>query len=485
MADRLNRGGRGRKRNSGLTPGVHIMSHFRITGGIPLQGEVACGGSKNAALPIMAATILAGEPVRLEGVPRLADARIQAEILQRLGVAATEVGDSLVFETFDHRPARVPQRLARRMRAGFCLLGPLLARRGRAVVPLPGGCNLGHRPVDLHLKGLAALGADLHLRHGYVVASAPRLAGTEIDLLGPCGSTVTGTANVLCAAVLACGTTVLRNAAVEPEIVDLQRFLVSLGANIEGVGTTTLRIQGVEQLGGATHRLIPDRIEAATLLVAAAITGGSATVTNAAPEHLDAVLQMLRATGATIDSGRDWVSIGRGRRCDRLRSIDAVAEPYPGFPTDLQPQWAALASVSEGTCRIADRVFPGRFTHIAELNRMGANIVLSDGIARVAGSRRLDGAAVAAPDLRAGAALLLAGLAAEGQTTLERIHHIDRGHERIDDKLRRLGARIERLRKLTPFEQNCQTIEEDDRADDGSADGSDQNRGGGDVQRVA
>ena len=461
------------------------MSNFQITGGISLRGEVACGGSKNAALPIMAATILAHEPVRLLGVPRLADVRTQSRILRRLGVGATADGGGVIFETFDHRPVRAPQRLVRRMRAGFCVLGPLLARRGKAVVPLPGGCNLGHRPVDLHLKGLAALGADIRLQHGYVVATAQRLAGAEIDLLGPCGSTVTGTANVLCAAVTARGVTIIRNAAVEPEIVDLGRFLTSLGAKIEGVGSPTLRIDGVERLGGATHRLIPDRIEAATLLLAAAITGGSVTVTNAAPEHLDAVVEKLRETGAVIESGGDWVSIdatnsplkksvmgklgataglsssesdisrkstaGQAssgtlfqQATKRLRSVDVVARPYPGFPTDLQPQWTALASVGAGTCQVEDRVFPGRFMHVAELNRMGADVAPDEGTVRVTGLQRLDGAEVSAPDLRAGAALLLAGLAAEGKTVIEHVRHIDRGHERIDAKLRRLGARIER-----------------------------------------
>lgn len=424
------------------------MSNFQITGGIPLRGEVACGGSKNAALPIMAATILADGPVRLLGVPRLADVRTQSRILRRLGVGATADNGGVIFETFDHRPVRAPQRLVRRMRAGFCVLGPLLARRGKAVVPLPGGCNLGHRPVDLHLKGLASLGADIRLQHGYVVATARRLAGAEIDLLGPCGSTVTGTANVLCAAVTARGTTILRNAAVEPEIVDLQRFLITLGAKIEGVGSPTLRIEGVERLGGATHRLIPDRIEAATLLLAAAITGGSVTVTNVVPEHLNAIIEKLRETGASVATGDDWISI----QCDqgkRLSSVDVAARPYPGFPTDLQPQWTALASVGAGTCRVDDRVFPGRFMHVAELNRMGADVVLNEGTVRVAGLRRLDGAEVSAPDLRAGAALLLAGLAAEGRTTLEHIRHIDRGHERIDAKLRRLGARVERVKNQT------------------------------------
>ena len=254
------------------------MSHFEITGGVALHGEVRCSGAKNAALPIMAAAILASEPVRLENVPRLADVRTQAQVLRGLGMRVGQTAEGMVLETADARSIRAREGLVRRMRASFCVLGPLLARRGRAVVPLPGGCNIGHRPVDLHLKGLAALGADLRLEHGYVVAAARRLHGAAIDLSGPNGPTVTGTANVMSAAVLARGTTLIRGAALEPEIVDLGHFLIALGARIEGLGTSTIRIEGVDQLGGATHRLIPDRIEAATLLMAVAITGGAATV---------------------------------------------------------------------------------------------------------------------------------------------------------------------------------------------------------------
>ncbi|MBN1395277.1 MAG: UDP-N-acetylglucosamine 1-carboxyvinyltransferase [Pirellulales bacterium] len=445
------------------------MAHFQIIGGAPLDGRVRSGGSKNAALPIMAASILASEPVRLLDVPRLADVRIQSRLLGSLGTQVSWADDEMLLETVDDRPIRAPQRLVRRMRAGFCTLGPLLARRGKALVPLPGGCNLGHRPVDLHLKGLAALGAELNLQQGYVVAAARRLHGAEIDLLGPHGPTVTGTANVLSAAVLARGTTVVRNAAVEPEIVDLTEFLIRLGAKIEGVGTPTLRIEGVEQLGGATHRLIPDRIEAATLLIAAAITGGSVEVVGVVPRHLDAVLEKLREAGAEIDVGNDWASIkcqrgqvhvfGResigekrlpAEKCAsppiKLKSVNVIAEPYPGFPTDLQPLWTTLAAVSQGASRIEDRVFPGRFMHAAELNRLGANVsCAAGGEATIMGVEHLSGASVAARDLRGGAALLLAGLAAEGSTTVEGVHHIDRGYQRLDEKLRRLGARIERI----------------------------------------
>jgi UDP-N-acetylglucosamine 1-carboxyvinyltransferase len=308
-------------------------------------------------------------------------------------------------------------------------------------VPLPGGCNIGVRPVDLHLKGLAALGANIRLDHGYVVASARRLSGTTIELSGPCGPTVTGTANVMSAAVLARGTTTIHGAAAEPEIVDLGRFLTALGARIKGLGTSTIRIEGVEQLGGASHRLIPDRIEAATLLIAAAITRGSATVVGAMAEHLDAVLAKLAAAGAEIAVGPDGVSIAaRGR----LRGVDIVAQPYPGIPTDLQAQWTALTAVSEGVSRIEDRVFPSRFLHAAELSRLGAAIVIGRGAATVTGVKGLSGARVSACDLRASAALVLAGLAADGGTAVEHIHHLDRGYERLDQKLQQLGARIER-----------------------------------------
>jgi UDP-N-acetylglucosamine 1-carboxyvinyltransferase len=418
------------------------MSHFQITGGVRLQGEVRSSGAKNAALPIMAAAILASEPVRLENVPRLADVETLTRVLRRLGMAVAQVDDGMTLETVDPAPVRAPQRLVRQMRASFCTLGPLLARRGRAVVPLPGGCNIGHRPVDLHLKGLAALGADLQLKHGYVVAAARRLTGTTIDLAGPNGPTVTGTANVMCAAVLARGETVIHHAAIEPEIVDLGKFLAALGARIEGLGTPTMQIKGVEQLGGAAHRLIPDRIETATLLLAAAITGGSATVVDVVPEHLGQVLDKLQAAGAHVEAQSDRVSI----RADRpLRAVDILAAPYPGIPTDIQAQWTALACRSEGTSRVQDGVFPGRFLHVAELGRLGARIVQHGDTAVVSGVARLSGATVVAGDLRASAALVLAGLAAEGRTIVEHIHHLDRGYERLDEKLRQLGARIERM----------------------------------------
>lgn len=451
------------------------MPHFEITGGTALHGEVRCGGAKNAALPIMAAAILASEPVRLENVPQLADVQTLADVLQSLGLRVTQpigqavpdtrsacqaqpdlrsfaadksacppISDArpaMILETVDHQPTRAPEDLVRQMRASFCVLGPLLARRGRAIVPLPGGCNIGNRPVDLHLKGLAALGADLQLEHGYVIASAKRLTGATIDLSGPNGPTVTGTANVLSAAVLARGVTTLLGAAVEPEIVDLGRFLVALGAKIDGLGTPTIRIEGVEQLGGTTHRLIPDRIEAGTLLMAVAIAGGSATLVDAAPEHLGEVLAKLRDAGTEIDVHADRISI---RSNGRLRAVNIAASPYPGYATDLQAQWTALMATADGSSTIHDRVFPHRFLHVAELNRLGAKIACENGSATVEGVSRLSGARVTACDLRASAALVLAGLAAEGRTTIDRIHHLDRGYEQLDEKLRQLGASISR-----------------------------------------
>ncbi len=418
------------------------MSSFRIIGGTPLCGTVQASGSKNAALPMMAASILAEGPVRLQRVPRLVDVETLSRVLVRLGMEVTWTAEGeMLLCTVDPTPVRAEYQLVRPMRASFCVLGPLLARRGRAVVSLPGGCNIGDRPVDLHLKGLAALGAELRLRHGYVVARAERLIGTTIDLAGPRGPTVTGTANVLCAAVLAQGRTILHGAAREPEIVDLGRFLISMGARIDGLGTETLEIDGVEQLDGTTHRIIPDRIEAATLLLAAAITQGSATVGGVIPSHLEAVLEVLEATGTRIDRAADRITL---TSAGPPRPVDIIARPFPGVPTDLQAQFMALLSLADGRSRIGDEVFPDRFLHTAELQRLGAKIRRDGPMAEVTGVAHLAGATVTACDLRASAALVLAGLAAHGRTTVRQIHHLDRGYEGLDEKLARLGARIER-----------------------------------------
>ncbi len=393
---------------------------------------------------MMAAVLLADGPLVLERVPQLTDVRTMARLLERLGVEVTRSpGNRLRLKTVDPAPAVAPFRLLRRMRAGFCVLGPLLARRGRAVVSLPGGCNLGHRPVDLHLAGLAALGADLRVDRGYVVARARRLTGAPVDLIGPRGSSVTGTANVLSAAVLARGETVIRGAAREPEIVNLGHLLVKMGGRIDGLGTSTLRIRGVDQLGGAAHPVIPDRIEAATLLVAAAMASGRATVAGIVPEQLTAVLAVLDAAGAAVDVGDESISLCAGRA---LRPIRVVAEPYPGVPTDVQAQLTALACLAGGRSTITDAVFPERFLHVAELCRLGARIERGRAVALVDGVERLAGAPVVASDLRASAALVLAGLAARGTTTVHHIHHLDRGYERLDEKLASLGAKVERRR---------------------------------------
>ncbi|MEN6450083.1 MAG: UDP-N-acetylglucosamine 1-carboxyvinyltransferase [Thermoguttaceae bacterium] len=415
---------------------------FRIRGGTRLSGTVRVSGSKNAALPMMAAAILASEPVRLEGVPRLLDVETLSQVLRELGVAVTRTLDeALVLETVDLAAVRAGYELVRRMRASFCVLGPLLARRGRAVVSLPGGCNIGPRPVDLHLAGLAALGAELRFEHGYVIAEAKRLVGARIQLAGPQGPTVTGTANVLAAAVLADGETVITGAAVEPEIVDLGRLLNGMGAQIEGLGTPTLRIEGVERLHGTTYRIIPDRIEAATLLLAAAITGGTVTVAGVVPEQLAAVLDKLDQAGFDLLVAKDEVTLVATAP---PRPVDLTALPYPGVPSDVQAQWMALLTLARGRSTIGDRVFASRFQHIAELNRLGARIELCGSTAVVTGVDRLTGAVVTASDLRASAALVLAGLAAKGETVIDDIHHLDRGYERLDEKLNQLGAQVER-----------------------------------------
>ena len=421
------------------------MECLRTIGGVRLEGSVAAGGSKNAALPIMAAAILADGPVVLERVPNLVDVNTMALLLGHLGVEVKRgLDDRVRVETVDAAATRADYHLVRRMRASFCVLGPLVARRGRGVVSLPGGCNIGTRPVDLHLAGLAALGAEIRIEHGYVVAEARRLRGAEIDLRGPQGPTVTGTANVMTAATMARGRTTIRGAAREPEIVDLGRFLIALGARIEGLGGEVIEIRGVDALGGAAYRVIPDRIETATLLMAAAITGGSATVVDAEPAHLAAVLDALAEMGCDVYLDRHRVRL---RADQRLRPMRIVAQPYPGIPSDLQAQFMALAALANGRSTIADAVFPDRFMHVAELARLGARIERRGKEASIEGPNRLSGAEVTASDLRASAALVLAGLAAEGETIVRQIHHLDRGYERLEHKLRKFGARMVRQRE--------------------------------------
>lgn len=421
------------------------MDCLRITGGVPLDGVVPVSGSKNAALPIMAASILADGPVLLAGVPDLVDVNTLALLLGYLGVdVKRDSAGNVRIETVDPARTKADYDLVRRMRASFCVLGPLVARRGRGVVSLPGGCNIGNRPVDLHLAALAALGASIRIEHGYVVAEAKRLTGAPIDLHGPLGPTVTGTANVMSAAALARGKTIITGAAREPEIVDLGEFLNTLGARISGLGSDTIEIVGVEQLTPLTevpYRIIPDRIETGTLLISAAITLGSATVRGVVPRHLAAVLEALAATGADVTSRQDEIRV---RASSRPRPTNVDARPYPGIPTDLQAQFMALLSLSTGTSVIHDGVFPDRFMHVAELNRLGARIERGGATARVRGVCSLSGAMVMASDLRASAALVLAGLAGGRETTVRRIYHLDRGYDRLEQKLRQLGAQISR-----------------------------------------
>lgn len=438
------------------------MEMFVVQGGTPVRGHVTVSGSKNASLPIMAAALMAQGTTLLRNVPDLVDVRTLTALLSTLGTDVTRGTDgTLQVETHDHRPCTAEYDLVRRMRASVCVLGPLLARRGRACVSLPGGCNIGTRPIDLHLKGLAALGAEIDVRHGYVVATADRLRGARVSLAGPWGSTVTGTCNVLAAAVLAHGTTVIDDAAREPEVVALGEFLNRMGANIAGLGTSQLVIDGVDQLQGTDFTIIPDRIEAATLLIAAAITGGSVSLERSGLNHLTAVVQTLQEMGVSFD-GLD--SVGEMSTCSRcpteadaehlvtvsaagpLRPLEITAVPYPGIPTDLQAQLMALLSILPGESFVRDTVFPDRFMHVAELCRMGARIRQQGSLARIRGVDRLTGAHVMASDLRASAALVLAGLAAEGETVIHRVYHLDRGYERMEFKLRSLGADVRRLR---------------------------------------
>ncbi len=432
------------------------MNALRIWGQTRLTGEVAASGSKNAALPILAASLLAGEPVRLANVPELSDISTLSRLLQGLGVFVARSAGEVLIETHDDRPTRAEATYVRRMRASFCVLGSLVARRGRAVVPLPGGCKIGDRPIDLHLRGLAALGADIDIRQGCVVARARRLTGASVHLSGARGPTVTGTANVMSAAVLARGTTVITGAALEPEIVDLGRFLQTLGARIEGLGTGTIRIQGVDQLGGGSYQIIPDRIETATLLLAAAMTRGSIRVTDTAPEHLGAVLDVMLAAGAAVETTADSIRVVM---CGRPKPVSVVARPYPGLPTDLQAQWTAFMCSARGPSVVRDTVFPERFHHVAELTRLGASVRRVGDSVRVRGTESLTGGVVAASDLRASAALVLAGLAASGETTVAGVHHLDRGYERLEEKLTRLGASIVGFRsaKARPFAERKAT----------------------------
>jgi len=412
-----------------------------IRGGVPLAGTVPTSGAKNAALPILAGTLLTAEPLTIRNVPQLRDIATTITLLQSMGVEVTldETLDVHVnASTVESR--RAPYDLVKTMRASILVLGPLVARFGEAEVSLPGGCAIGARPVNLHVEGLRAMGARVSVENGYIHARAERLRGANIvfDTV-----TVTGTENLMMAAVLAEGETILENAAREPEVIDLANFLNTMGAKIRGAGTSAIRIEGVESLSGAEYTVQPDRIEAGTYLVAAAITGGSVKLTRAAPEHLDAVLVKLREAGAELQWGDDWISLDMGGR--RPKAVDIRTSPYPGFPTDMQAQFCALNAVAEGVGTIIETIFENRFQHVLELQRMGADIRIEGHTAVCRGVDRLTAAPVMATDLRASAGLVLAGLAAEGDTLVDRIYHVDRGYERIEEKLRRLGADIRRV----------------------------------------
>ena len=417
------------------------MDKLIITGGKPLSGEIRVSGAKNAALPILAATLLTDQRVIVGNIPHLHDITTTMELLGRMGVELVvderlhiEVDSSSIREFF------APYELVKTMRASILVLGPLLTRFGQAVVSLPGGCAIGSRPVNLHIEGLAKMGAEIEVKGGFIHARASRLKGAHLvmDLV-----TVTGTENLMMAATLAEGTTTIENAAREPEVVDLAQCLISMGAQIEGAGTDTIHVTGVQALSGTEYDVLPDRIETGTFLVAAAVTGGHIRVKKTRPSMLDSVLEKLSEMGATIECGEDCIELNMTQ--GRPTAVDIRTAPYPAFPTDMQAQFTALNAVSSGTAIISEAVFENRFMHVHELRRMGADISLEGNTAVTRGVSRLTGAPVMATDLRASASLVLAGLVAEGDTTVDRIYHIDRGYECIEEKLSQLGARIRRV----------------------------------------
>lgn len=417
------------------------MDSFLIKGGVPLHGEVNISGAKNAVLPIMAATLLTSEPCVIHRVPNLSDVRFMGQILTWLGAKVTIEGGTVRVHAKKIR-GQGDYDLVRKMRGSICIMGPLLSRLKKARVSLPGGCVIGARPINLHLKGFEALGAKLRIEGGYVEATAKRLVGSAMFLGGRAGSTVLGTANVMMAAVLAEGVTVIESAACEPEVVDLANFLNAMGAKITGVGSPTMTITGVKQLHGVEHEVIPDRIEAATYAIAAAATNGEVTLKGARMDHLHAVFDKMREAGAVVErKGANLVV----RRNGRLKSSDVTTLPYAGFPTDVQAQMMALMTLAPGISIITERIFESRFMHVSELSRLGADIEIEGPSAIVKGGKPLSGAPVMASDLRASAALVVAGLAAKGTTQVNRVYHIDRGYENIDGKLRQLGARIQRI----------------------------------------
>ena len=425
----------------GIGRRVGRVDKLLIRGGNALNGAIDVSGAKNAALPVLAGTLLSSEPVTVSNVPQLRDVSTTIMLLQSMGVKATfDEKLNVEVDASEVSKAVAPYELVKTMRASILVLGPLVARFGQADVSLPGGCAIGARPVDLHVHGLQAMGAEVVVENGYIRARAGRLKGAHVvfDTV-----TVTGTENLMLAATLAQGETVLENAAREPEVVDVAEFLTGMGAKIRGAGTSTIRIEGVERLTGSGHRVVADRIEAGTYLVAAAMTGGSVRLNGARPDHLEAVIAKLQDAGASIASGDDWIEIDmRGRR---PRAVDIRTSPYPGFPTDMQAQFCAMNAIADGVGTIKETIFENRFQHVLELQRMGADISIEGNTAVCRGVRKLTAAPVMATDLRASAGLVLAGLAAEGETLVDRIYHVDRGYERIEEKLRQLGADIRRV----------------------------------------
>jgi len=418
------------------------MDKLVVKGGVRLKGRVEISGSKNSALPILAATLLTPETCVLHNVPDLSDIRFMLEILRRLGAKVT-FDNGTVTTRAEKVISEVPYDLVRKMRASICVLGPMVARCGQATISEPGGCSIGDRPIDIHLRGLAELGAASHSAGGNVHIPQATLVGKEIFLGSKFGSTVLGTDNVMMAATRARGTTIIESAACEPEVRDLAEFLNKMGAKIVGHGTRRIEIEGVEHLGPVEHTVIPDRIEAGTYMVAALITQGDVLLAGADPDHLVNVIDRMKSCGAHIKCNGEGIQVSAPRK---LSSIDLVTETYPGFPTDMQAQMCALMSVTPGISAITEKIFPSRFMHLSELRRMGASVELEGATAILQGVEHLSGAPVMASDLRASAALVLAGLVARGATEVNRVYHIDRGYEHIDEKLRKLGAEIERVR---------------------------------------
>ena len=416
------------------------MDKLRITGGRPLEGEVRVSGAKNAALPIMCASLLTAQPLKLGNVPRLMDVSTMAKLLGQMGVEVSRSEGKMTLTARTIQDPTASYDLVKTMRASVLVLGPLLARCGRAKVSLPGGCAIGQRPVDQHVKGLQAMGATIAIEHGYMHASAERLRGARIvmDLVS-----VTGTENLMMAAALAEGTTLIENAAREPEVADLARALSAMGAKIQGAGSDVIRIEGVASLGGAGHEVMPDRIETGTYLAAVAAAGGKVRLAGAGPRSLDATLEKLREAGAVVTAGNSFVEL---EMAERPQAVSVRTAPYPGFATDMQAQFMALAAIARGTAMITETIFENRFMHALELQRLGADISIEGNTAVVRGVERLQGARVMATDLRASAGLVIAALVAEGETVVDRIYHLDRGYEALEKKLSRLGARVERIR---------------------------------------